>query len=75
MSEPTPGIDPTLDLIQSTIGDLRKARESLRLQLNGVENQIFVLERLVKTATEPPPEPEWVDGTQPDVPDDGTTRV
>ena len=60
MSKPTPAPTPPPDapITRATINTRRDAlvaaRDQLRLQLNGVENQIYVLDQLLNPEPEAP---------------------
>ena len=44
--------------IQAKRDALVAARDQLRMQLNGVENQIYILDQLLNPQPKPAPEPE-----------------
>jgi len=67
-----------IGVIMDNINELHVARDNMRQQLMGVENQIFALERVMErigattekpaeVADEPPPEPEPLPQPKPDL--------
>ncbi len=53
--EKTPTVKPLEERMEEKKVSLEKARSETRLQLNGIENQLFLIEQLLNP--EPPPAP------------------